>query len=93
LKDHRWRLIALTLILTLWSIPAWAANWDKPTGTDSVINFQLCDLNTGQHDAWHSNNDHDIAPTAITPTHAHSCATNEVRVEDAFYGQSQPVGF
>jgi hypothetical protein len=94
LKTYRLHVTALTLILmALWATDAWAGNWDRPTGLDQWIDFDLCDLNTGQHDTWHSNNSHDIAPTAIIPTHTHSCSTIEVRVNDSAYGSNQPPGW
>lgn len=94
MRSYRWRTLALALLsLMLWTAPATASNWDRRTGLDWIINFDLCDLNAGIHDAWHSNNSHDIAPTDINPTHAHSCATVEVRVNDSFYGLNQPPGW
>lgn len=83
----------ILLIVTVWATQAQASNWDRPTGLDWIINFDLCDLNAGYHDAWHGNNSHDIEPTDINATHAHSCATVEVRVNDSFYGLNQPPGW
>ena len=87
------RKAGLVLSLALMSAMATASNWDKPTGLDAWIDYNLCDLNTGWHDAWHSNNDHDIAPTEIIPTHIRGCSTVEVRVTDSFYGSASPPGF
>lgn len=85
--------MASTLILAISSAtPGWAGNWDKRTGLDQWIDYTLCDLNAGWHDAWHGNNNHDIDPTAIIPTHVHSCSETEVRVNDAFLGPNVDVG-
>ena len=84
-------LIAFGLVIS--STPAWGNNWIRKTGGDSAIQFDLCDLNAGFHDAWHDNNGHDISPTNINPSHVHSCNTVEVRMNDFAYGSADPIGW
>ena len=75
---------------------ALAANWDGPIDGDQgwgvagslagqgsdPVDFTQCDLTASVHDHFHSNNDHDIAPTDITPNGTHACSTIDVGVGD-----------
>jgi hypothetical protein len=75
-----------------------ASNWNEvdqiyKAGTNSTVQFHECNLSPNTHDAFHANNDHDIAPTDIFTTLAHSCNEAEVRINDAEFGLSQPKGF
>jgi hypothetical protein len=79
---------------------ALAANWDGPLDGDhgfpvyggNPVSFTQCDLTYTVHEMFHSNNDHDIKPTDITPDGTHSCSTIDVGVGDNFFG-SAPPGF
>jgi hypothetical protein len=82
-----------TVVFLLVSTTALANNWDKRTGLDAWIRYELCDLNVGQHDAWHDNNTHDIVPTELSVDHFHECTTVEVRVNDTSYGSNQGPGW
>lgn len=78
---------ALGMLLTS---AALAANWDGPNDGNqgwavaggNPVDFTQCDLNATVHDFFHSNNDHDIAPTNINPNGTHACSTIDVGIGD-----------
>lgn len=71
---------------------AFAGNWGPDDRSykagDSNVNFHQCnlDLDGNTHEAFHNNNDHDIAPTAIRPYLYHGCDTVDVRINGYAYG-------
>lgn len=84
----------VTLWLTAASVAAWAGNWLGFTaGGNNTVEFDECSLTTQMHTAFHSNDNHDIAPTAITSVGYHRCDQSEVQVRDASYGTNDPPGW
>ena len=88
------------MLLLLAATSALAANWDGPNDGNqgwavaggNPIEFTQCDLTATVHDFFHSNYDHDIAPTDIVPTGSHSCTTIDVGTGDDNFG-SGALGF
>lgn len=87
-------LVALPLLV---AGVAFAANW---VTTDSAykaggpnVVFHQCELSNNSHDAFHSNDSHDINPTAINSSLFHGCDTEDVRINDFAFGTDRPAGF
>lgn len=63
---------------------------------DADVWFHQCAMTTNTHDAFHSNDSHDIEPTKIT-THlsaAHdACGVEDVRINDYGYGTNTFIGW
>lgn len=84
------------LLVGLLAGSASAGNWtgrragDDPQGD---VRFSQCNLMTNTHDAFHSNDSHDIEPTQVQTHLYHTCTAYEVYMNDLAYGTDDPTGW
>lgn len=83
-------LLACALGISLGVGVASAVNWDANDGSykagDSNVYFHQCKLSPNTHQAFHSNDQHDIEPTDIDTYLYHGCTNVDVRINDGPYG-------